>query len=131
MLKKVVYYLRIFSVIFFVIFICFLLNVIFDCGFSGISFLIMSLLFILINIFTVLSNKKIYKELISYNLISFTLTFYLGIIAIRLYFNYKASNTFYMINYDYFKTNFVIIDLVILGIILNTFFIYFYDIKTC
>ena len=35
----------------------------------------------------------------------------------------------YTLNYDYFKTNFIIIDFVILGIILNTLFIYFFDIK--
>ena len=86
-------------------------------------------LFVLINIFTVLSRKDIYKELVSYNLISFALTFYLGIIVVKLYTDYRTHSTMYMINYDYFKTNFIIIDLVILGIILNTLFIYFWDIK--
>ena len=86
-------------------------------------------IFILINIFTILSRKDIYKELISYNLISIALTVYLGIIIIRLYTDYRANSLIYTLNYDYFKTNFVIIDLVILGIILNTLFIYFCDIK--
>ena len=86
-------------------------------------------LFVLINIFTVLSRKDIYKELVSYNLISFALTFYLGIIVVKLYTDYRANSLMYTLNYDYFKTNFIIIDLVILGIILNTLFIYFFDIK--
>ena len=129
MLKSIAYYLRLISVVLFVIFVCLLLGVVFNCGAFGISFLVMCSLFVLINIFTVLSRKDIYKELVSYNLISFALTFYLGIIVVKLYTDYRAHSTMYMINYDYFKTNFIIIDLVILGIILNTLFIYFLDIK--
>ena len=129
MLKSAAYYLRLISVVLFVIFVCLLLNVVFNCGIFGISFLVMCGLFVLINIFTVLSRKDIYKELVSYNLISFALTFYLGIIVVKLYTDYRTHSTMYMINYDYFKTNFIIIDLVILGIILNTLFIYFWDIK--
>lgn len=129
MLKTVAYYLRIISVVLFVIFVCLLLKVILDCGVSGISFLVMSILLVLINIFTVLSKKDIYKDLISYNLISTALAIYLGIIVVKLYTNYRVHSLMYNLNYDYFKTNFIIIDLVILGIILNTLFIYFYDIK--
>ena len=129
MLKNITYYLRIISVVLFVIFVCLLLKVILDCGVSGISFLVMSILLVLINIFTVLSKKDIYKDLISYNLISTALAIYLGIIVVKLYTDYRVHSLMYNLNYDYFKTNFIIIDLVILGIILNTLFIYFYDIK--
>lgn len=129
MYKKVAYYLRIISLVLFIVFICLLLEIIFNCGAFGISFLVMCGLFVLINIFTVLSRKDIYKELVSYNLISFALTFYLGIIVVKLYTDYRANSLMYTLNYDYFKTNFIIIDLVILGIILNTLFIYFWDIK--
>ena len=129
MLKKIAYYLRIISVVLFVIFVCLLLKVIPDCGVYGISFLIMSSLLVLINIFTVLSKKDIYKDLISYNLISTALAIYLGIIVVKLYTYYRVHSLMYNLNYDYFKTNFIIIDLVILGIILNTLFIYFSDIK--
>ena len=129
MLEKITYYLRIISLIFFVVFISLLLEIIFNCGVFGISFLVMCGLFILINIFTVLTRKTIYKELVSYNLISIALTIYLGIIVIKLYTDYRANSLMYTLNYDYFKTNFIIIDLVILGIILNTLFIYFFDIK--
>ena len=129
MLKKLIYYLRIVSILLFIVFVYLLLDVILDCGIFGISFLVMCSLFILINLFTVFSRKDIYKELVSYNLISFALTFYLGIIVVKLYTDYRAHSVMYMINYDYFKTNFIIIDLVILGIILNTLFIYFFDIK--
>lgn len=129
MLKNIVYHLRIVSVVLFIVFICMLLKVIFNSGMFGISFLVMCSLFVLINIFTVLSRKRIYRDLISYNLISLALTFYLGIIVVKLYTDYRAYSMMYMINYDYFKTNFIIIDLVILGIILNTLFIYFWDIK--
>ena len=127
MLKKVAYYLRLLSLIFFAIFISLLLEVIFNCGLFGITFLAMCGLFILINIFTLFTRKEIYKELISYNLISTALTFYLGIIVVKLYTDYRATSLMYTLNYDYFKTNFIIIDLVILGIILNTLFIYFWD----
>lgn len=129
MLKRIFYYLRIFSIIIFVIFITLLLDIIFNSGLSGISFLIMCSLFILINIFTLLTRKEIYKELISYNLISIAITIYLGIIVVKLYTDYRATSLMYALNYDYFKTNFIIIDLVILGIILNTLFIFFSDIK--
>lgn len=129
MLKKITYYFRLISLVFFVLFTCSLLKVVLDCGIFGLSFLIMCSLFILINMFTVLSRKDIYKDLVSYNLISVALTIYLGIIAIKLYLDSKAQSLIYTLNYDYFKTNFIIIDLVILGIILNTLFIYFGDIK--
>ena len=129
MLKKLIYYLRIVSILLFIVFISLLLDVILDCGIFGISFLVMCSLFILINLFTVLSRKDIYKDLVSYNLIPVALTYYLGIIVIRLYTDYRANSLMYTLNYDYFKTNFIIIDFVILGIILNTLFIYFFDIK--
>ena len=129
MLKKLIYYLRIVSILLFIVFVYLLLDVILDCGIFGISFLVMCSLFILINLFTVFSRKDIYKELVSYNLISFALTFYLGIIVVKLYTDYRANSLMYTLNYDYFKTNFIIIDFVILGIILNTLFIYFFDIK--
>ena len=129
MLRKIFYYLRLISIVFFVIFACLLLDVVLDCGVFGISFLVMCILFVLINMFTLLSRKDIYKDLISYNLISAALTFYLGLIVIKLYTDYRINSLMYNINYDYFKTNFIIIDLVILGIILNTLFIYFWDIK--
>ena len=92
MYKKVAYYLRLISVVLFVIFVCLLLNVVFNCGVFGISFLIMCSLFVLINIFTILSRKDIYKELVSYNLISLALTIYLGIIVTKLYTDYRASS---------------------------------------
>ena len=63
MLKRVTYYLKIVSVILFVVFICLILEVVFNCGVVGISFLFICTLFILINIFTVLSRKRIYKEI--------------------------------------------------------------------
>ena len=129
MLKRLTCYLKIVSVILFVVFICLILEVVFNCGVVGISFLFICTLFILINIFTVLSRKRIYKEIISYNLISFAITFYLGIIVIRLYTDYRVNSLIYTLNYDYFKTNFIIIDLVIIEIILNTLFIYFWDRK--
>lgn len=129
MLKKLIYYLRIVSILLFIVFVYLLLDVILDCGIFGISFLVMCSLFILINLFTVLSRKDIYKDLVSYNLIPVALTFYLGIIVVRLYTDYRANSLMYTLNYDYFKTNFIIIDFVILGIILNTLFIYFFDIK--
>lgn len=129
MLKKLIYYLRIVSIVLFIVFVYLLLDVILDCGIFGISFLVMCSLFILINLFTVLSRKDIYKDLVSYNLISVALTFYLGIIVVRLYTDYRANSLMYTLNYDYFKTNFIIIDFVILGIILNTLFIYFFDTK--
>ena len=127
MLKRIFYYLRIFSIIIFVIFITLLLDIIFNSGISGTSFLIMCSLFILINIFTILTRKEIYKDLISYNLISIALTIYLSIIVVKLYTDYKVASLMYTLNYDYFKTNFIVIDLVILGIILNTLFIFFSD----
>lgn len=129
MLKKLIYYLRIVSILLFIVFVYLLLDVILDCGIFGISFLVMCSLFILINLFTVLSRKDIYKDLVSYNLIPVALTFYLGIIVVKLYTDYRANSLMYTLNYDYFKTNFIIIDFVILGIILNTLFIYFFDIK--
>ena len=129
MLKKLIYYLRIVSILLFIVFVYLLLDVILDCGIFGISFLVMCSLFILINLFTVLSRKDIYKDLVSYNLIPVALTFYLGIIVVRLYTDYRANSLMYTLNYDYFKTNFIIIDFVILGIILNTLFIFFFDTK--
>ena len=52
MLKKLIYYLRIVSILLFIVFAYLLLDVILDCGIFGISFLVMCGLFVLINIFT-------------------------------------------------------------------------------
>lgn len=128
MFRNFIYYLRLLSILFFIIFVCLLLKIIFNCDFFGISFLVMCILFILINIYTLLSRKDIYKDLVSYNLISIALSFYLGIIVFRLYVG-EGFSDLSLINFDYFKTNFIIVDLVILGIILNTLFLSFFDMK--
>ena len=49
MLKSIAYYLRLISAVLFVIFVCLLLGVVFNCGAFGISFLVMCGLFVLIN----------------------------------------------------------------------------------
>ena len=129
MLKSIFYYLRLLSVLIFIILISLLLDVIFSSHTVGISFLVMDILFIMINVFTILSRKKIYKEVISYNLISVALTIYLTLITFRYYNEYQPNNPLLELNYDYFQTNFIIMSLVILGIILNTIFIYFLEPK--
>ena len=128
MFRCIIYYLRLIAILVFILLVSLLLKVIFNCDLFGVSFLIMCILFILTNIFTLLTRKDVYKKLISYNLISIALTFYLGIIVYKFYSDVSVSN-FNLINYDYFRVNFIIIDLVILGIILNTLFLSFWDIK--
>ncbi len=128
MFRCIIYYLRLIAILVFILLVSLLLKVIFNCDLFGVSFLIMCILFILTNIFTLLTRKDVYKKLISYNLISIALTFYLGIIVYKFYSDVSVSN-FNLINYDYFRINFIIIDLVILGIILNTLFLSFWDIK--
>ena len=125
MFKKVCYYLRLLSVFFFIVFICLLLEVILSCGGVGISFLVMASLFVFINLFTILSRKKVYQDLVSYNLVSIALSLYIGIITTRYFIDYRATSLAYQLNYGYFKTNFIIIDLVVFGIALNSLFIYF------
>lgn len=128
MLRKILYYLRSISVGFYIIMIFFLLPLVFKSHWAGIIFLIMTCLFLLIILWSLLTQRRILQESISYNLIIIALACYLGVIVGRFFFDSRLQiSSLYTVNMEYFKTNFIILSIVMLGVILNTFILFWYD----
>ena len=125
MISKFFYYLR------FLFFLCYLLlcssilDYIFACGLIGILFLICTIIYIIVILFTHLSRNKLYKVTISYNCSIIFLTIYFFVINSRLFFDH-AKLQLYTINIHYLKVNFIFLIFIMIGIIINTFLLYTY-----
>ena len=85
-------------------------------------------LYIVINIFSILTRKKIYQRTISYNMVMIALTIYLLIVYLRTVSDARLVATgLYTLNTNYCKMNFIILGLVMIGIMLNTIVLYLAD----
>lgn len=126
MIKKTIYYFRIFCCILYLLMSISLLSYAFQSGFVGILFLICCSLFTVSILIGLLSNKKCYKEVISYNLLIIFLTGYFAIICSRLLFSsYLSMPMLYTINLQYCQVNFFILSIVSVGVAISSLILYF------
>ncbi len=128
MLAKIIYRLRLIASIVYIIFIYFLLSIIFESGWQGIIFLVLSLVFLMATLLSLLSHKEIFKKTISYNIVIIASVVYLGIITFRcLQVVNEYNSALYSLNMEYCKTNFIILSFVLIGILLNTMVLFLSD----
>lgn len=125
MISKSIYYTRLISFIIYLILAILLLPSVFKGEMEGFFFLLVLFLYIIINIFSILTRKKIYQRTISYNI---ALTIYLLIVYLRTVSDERLVATgLYTLNNNYCKMNFVLLGLVMIGIMLNTIVLYLAD----
>lgn len=128
MISKSIYYTRLISFIIYIVLAIFLLPYVFQSGMEGFFFLLVLFLYIIINIFSILTRKKIYQKTNSYNLVMIALTIYLLIVYLRTVSDERLVATgLYTLNNNYCKMNFVLLGLVMIGIMLNTIVLYLAD----
>ena len=128
MISKSIYYTRLISFIIYIVLAIFLLPYVFQGRMEGFFFLLVLFLYIVINIFSILTRRKIYQNTISYNLVMIALTIYLLIVYLRTVSDERLVATgLYTLNNNYCKMNFVLLGLVMIGIMLNTIVLYLAD----
>lgn len=128
MIRKITYYVRLICSILYLVMSFLMLDYIFQSGNEGIFFLITLAIFVISTLWSLLSQKRIFQNMISYNLIIIALTFYFGVITVRLLLDTRLIQTsLYVVNLEYCKTNFIILSLVMIGIALNTTILYITD----
>ena len=127
-LTKIIYGLRLIASFLYVVLIYLLLNIIFESGWQGMVFLILSLAFIVVTLVTLLSNKEIFQKTISYNIVIIAAVVYLAIVVVRcLEAVHQYNSNLYILNMEYCKTNFIILSFVLIGILLNTMVLFLSD----
>ena len=128
MIRKITYYVRLICSILYLVMSFLMLDYIFQSGNEGIFFLITLAIFVISTLWSLLSQKRIFQNMISYNLIIIALTFYFGVITVRLLLDTRLIQTsLYVVNLEYCKTNFIILSLVMIGMALNTIILYITD----
>ena len=128
MLNKIIYYLRIFSFLIYMIISILLLPFVLKCEKIGIFFLVTLFLFIAITLFSMFSKKDIYIKTKSYNLVIIALSIYIAIVYSRTLLDERLTlSGLYTINLNYCKMNFILLGLVMIGITLNTVVLYLMD----
>lgn len=130
-LTKIIYGLRLIASFLYVVLIYLLLNIIFESGWQGMVFLILSLAFIVVTLATLLSHKEIFQKTISYNIVIIAAVVYLAIVVVRcLEAVHQYNSNLYILNMEYCKTNFIILSFVLIGILLNTMVLFLSDNET-
>ena len=115
MISKSIYYIRLVSFIIYLILAILLLPSVFKGEIEGFFFLLVLFLYIVINIFSILTRKKIYQRTISYNMVMIALTIYLLIVYLRTVSDARLVATgLYTLNTNYCKMNFIILGLVMM-----------------
>lgn len=119
--KSILYKVRIFSTIVFLVLLLFLVPNILNSGWQGLLFLILSLILIGVSLYTMLLKNNLMIDQIPYNLLYIGMVSYLFLISYRLLFDSRVKLTMiYEIDMTYFKVNYLILSFIIIGIILYT-----------
>ena len=113
-MKKTLYYLRIILFIIYLILTFLLIDKLFRLNIFAVIYFILNLVYSFIMILTILSKKNVFKETISYNILNIGIYLY----TIML-FKITTLNTHLDIinNSVYFKNNFIMISILLIGII--------------
>ena len=119
-MKKILYYLRIILFIGYLISIFLLIDNLYKSNFISITYFTLNLIYSFITILSILSKKKIFKEVISYNILNIGIYLY----TIMLYYiTYSNSKLDMLSNEIYFRNNFILISILLIGITIYTLFL--------
>lgn len=89
---------------------------IFESSWQGLLFLFTIFIFIILELYLVVKEKKIIKNAWYYNILLIMITMYLSIIYYKIY---SIKSSLYGINLSYCKNNYLIISLVFIFIMFN------------
>lgn len=112
-ISKIVYIIKMILFVLHFYFVFLMLHNILDTGLFGIIFIVIYLMFILKTIFELLSKKDRYKNDIIYNVMNIGVYLYLLVISIK---TYLAKIYVTRITLSYFKTNYIILSILIIFI---------------
>ena len=114
-MKKIIYYIRIVTFIIYLITLFLLVDVLIKANNLSIWYFILSIIYSFVMILTILSKKKIWIDLVSYNILNIGIYFY----NIIIYFIVARNTRLDILNNElYFKNNlFMMIILLITTII--------------
>lgn len=116
-MKKIPYYLRIILFIVYLISIFLLIDNLYKSNFISITYFSLNLIYSFITILSILSKKEVFKEVISYNILNIGIYLY----TIMLYYiTYSNSKLDILSNEIYFRNNFVLISILLIGITIYT-----------
>ena len=117
-LSKIIYIIRIITFIIHFYLLFLLTHSYLNIGVLGIIFILLDLVYSLKIIAELLSKKESYSHDIVYNIMQIGLTFYLGILSYKVYFDNMVvfSDTI-----GYFKLNYGILSVLLLFIIIYSF----------
>ena len=126
--RNILYGFRVFLLVAFLILVFFLLPNILEAGWQGKVLLGIIGILILVTLWAMLSGGSSFKDRIGYNLLYIGAILYLGLIWGRLFFDERVKMTLlYQVDMNYFKNNYLILSIVLLGIIFNTLLFLFDD----
>jgi len=117
-MNKIVYYLRIIFFIIYLVLLFLMIDKLFSLNILSVIFFIANIIYSFIIILTILSKKKVFNDLISYNLLNIGIYIYIGIIY---YITFISTKLDILSNINYFNNNFILILLLIIGLLLYTF----------
>ncbi len=116
-MKKIIYYLRIFTFILYLILMFILIDNFYKTDILRFIFYTLSIIYSLVMILTILSKKNVFKNLISYNLINIGLFVYLLMIFIV---TFNSTKFEIMSNEPYFRNNLILLSVFLFSIIAFT-----------
>ena len=123
-LKKkyyILYWIRIFLTIVYIGLLFFLLSNILNAGWQGNLFLMLSICFVGITLFSLIKKNQSIKTNKVYNLLSIGTICYAFLIYVRLCLDDRVKLTMiYQLDMTYFKNNYLFLSLILLGIISYT-----------
>lgn len=119
-MKKGIYYLRIVLFVFYLVIMFLLIDKIYKPNFFCTLYFILNFIYSFIMILSILSKKKIFKETISYNLINIGIYFY-SFMLLKI--TYSNTTLDILSNEIYFRNNFIMLSILLIGIIIYSLII--------
>lgn len=112
-MKKIIYYLRIILFVLYLITMFLLIDKLYKTSFLSIIYYIFNIIYSIFIIISIISKKKIFKEIISYNLLNIGIYLY----TFMLY-KIIQGNSFLDIinNKGYFNNNYIMMSILLFGL---------------
>lgn len=107
-------------IVFLILLLCLMPNIL-NAGWQGITFFLLSIVFIALSLYMMIIRKNIMTGHIAYHILYIGMVFYLSLIFCKLFFDSRVQLTMiYEIDMTYFKMNYFLLSIVIMGIMLYT-----------
>lgn len=112
-MKKIIYYLRIILFVLYLITMFLLIDKLYKTSFLSIIYYIFNIIYSIFIIISIISKKKIFKEIISYNLLNIGIYLY----TFMLYKIIQGNSLLDIINNKvYFNNNYIMMSILLFGL---------------